>query len=158
MKGKMDNAFDKTFESWDFDWNGNYNGFFITSASETNLSYVSSKWNGGISGWNFGYTTGWGWWYGESQNMDAIELNRWGGVEPSLYSHSYTDRKLYLPGEAVYIKSVVRNSENLSIPVNKELTLKVIDPKGKESATSIHKINEYGSITKRIDLEDDAIL
>jgi len=59
MKEKIDNAFDKTFASWDFDWNGNYNSFFITSASETNLTYVSSKWNGGISGWNFGYTTGW---------------------------------------------------------------------------------------------------
>jgi len=158
LKGKIDGAFEKTFESWDFDWNGNYNSFFITSASDTHLSYISSKWNWGIAAWNFGYTTWWGWWYGDSQNMDAIELNRWGREEPSMYSHTYSDRKLYLPGEKVYIKSVLRNSEDLSISSGQEIRIKVLDPKWKELSETTKTINDYGSISETIELSEQALL
>lgn len=158
MKEKVDSVFHKTFASWDFDWNGNYDSFFITSASDTNLSYVSSKWNGWISGWNFWYTTGWWWWYGESENMDEISLSRWDSVEPSLYSHSYADRKLYLPGEQVHLKSIVRNSRDLSIPTGKELQMKIRNPKGEESHNFSLTVNDYGSITRTLELGQDAIL
>jgi len=90
--------------------------------------------------------------------MDAIELSRWGNGEPTLYSHSYPDRKLYLPGEQVHLKSIVRNSKDLSIPVGKELTLKIKDPKGKDAGEFTHQASEYGSITQTLELGQDATL
>jgi len=90
--------------------------------------------------------------------MNEIQLSRWGRAEPELYSHSYPDRKLYLPGEQVHIKSIVRNSQDLSVPVGKQLTLKIKDPKGKDAGEFPLTTNEYGSITRTIALGDDAIL
>ncbi len=90
--------------------------------------------------------------------MDEIELNQWDEAEPSLYTHTYTDRKLYLPGEQVHLKSVVRNSNNLSIPVGKELRYVVKDPKGKDAGEFTLTLNEYGSMTRTITLKQDAVL
>ncbi len=158
MKDAVDDVFWKTFQSWNYDWDGNYDSFFITSASDANLSYVSSKWNGWISPWNFGYTTGNYWWYGESENMDEISLDRWGDIGPEMYSHMYSDRKLYLPGEEVYIKAVVRNSKDLSIPVGKKLRLEVRDAKGDEILSRELTLSEYGSISEKIMLPNTAPL
>jgi len=90
--------------------------------------------------------------------MDKIELSRWGREEPKMYSHSYSDRKLYLPGEQVHLKSIVRNSKDLSIPAGKQLTLKIQDPKGKDAGEFNLAANEYGSITQTIQLGQDATL
>lgn len=157
LKWKIDNAFDKTMDSWDYDWNGNLNSLFVTSASETNLSYVSSKHNGWITPWNFWYSL-WGWWYwARSENADEINLETW-WVEPEMYSHIFTDRKLYLPNEEVNIKAILRNSSDLSIPKNKEVKLIVRDSNNKEILNENIKTSNYGSFSKTIKLNDNSPL
>lgn len=53
LKDKVAAHFQKTLDSWDYGANGKWDSFFVTASSDTNLSYVSSKWNGGITPWNF---------------------------------------------------------------------------------------------------------
>ena len=96
MIKQIKDYFEKTLDSWSYSEDGNWNSFFVTASSDTNLSYVSSKWNGGITPWNFGYTLNSGWWYGEENDKDALVLDAWGEA-PSYIGHSYTDRRLYLP-------------------------------------------------------------
>ncbi len=158
MKWKLDTAFQKTFDSWKYKWEWNYDSFFVTSASETNLSYVSSKWNGGIWPWNFWYTVWWYWWGQRSENEDAIELSSWGSIEPSQYSHTYTDRILYLPGEEVYIKSILRKSTDLSILKGKEIELKIENPEWKDVLNKKLTINDFWSVSDVFQLSSDARL
>ena len=53
LKDKVAAHFQKTLDSWDYGSDGKWDSFFVTASSDTNLSYVSSKWNGGITPWNF---------------------------------------------------------------------------------------------------------
>jgi uncharacterized protein YfaS (alpha-2-macroglobulin family) len=158
LESKVNGAFDKTFVNNGYEWDGKYDSFFITSASDTHLTYVSSKWNGWISPWNFWYTVWNYWWGARSENADDILLQQWGRKEPELYAHMYTDRRLYLPGEEVEIKSILRNSKDLSIPKDKELTLRVQDSKQKQILEIEKTIGEFGSIHETYKLPDDAIL
>jgi len=59
------------------------------------------------------------------------------------YSHIYTDRVLYLPGEEVNIKSVIRKSTDLSIPEDKEFRIIVKNSKQKEILNSRLKLSEF---------------
>jgi len=160
LKGKIDEVFEKTFsDTWSYEYSGNHNSFFITSASDTHLTYVSSKWNGGIWAWNFGYSMWGGWWYGpRNENADEITLSRWDREEPSLYSHLYTDRVLYLPWEDVNIKAILRNSRDLSIPESKQINIKIQDPKWDEMVNKNLTISEFWSITDTFNLWSSALL
>lgn len=153
----IDGAFDKTFEGGSFDREGNDKSLFITASSDTNISYVSSKWNGGISAWNFGYSLS-SYWYDDNEDQDSIKLNRWAEVEPKIYSHSFADRKLYLPWETVHIKSILRDSSNLGIPKNGEYTIKIKNPKGTEVFSNTQKVNAFGWLYAAFDLEKEAVL
>lgn len=155
MKEKADTYFQRSFESYEYDWQGKYNSFFVTSASETNLTYLSSKWNGGIRGWNFGYDVGNGWWYGESENMDSIELNRWEQEEPEYYAHIFPDRKLYLPSEQVHLKAVVRDSRDLNLPVGEVFELTVKSPDGKDFLTENVTLWEFASADYTLNISEN---
>jgi uncharacterized protein YfaS (alpha-2-macroglobulin family) len=74
---------------------------------------VVSTWNDGITGWNFGL-----------KESDYTWDNR------SLYSaYIHTDRRLYLPGETVYIKAIMRkNEKSLTIPENEAFDITITDP------------------------------
>lgn len=160
VSDKLRSTFSKTFESdWSYSWNGLYDTFFITSASDTNLTYLNSTWNSWIAPYNFWYKilSDYYWWE-DKPNQDAISLDRWGSVEPDYYSHIYTDRLLYLPWETVNIKSVIRKSSDLSILENKEVELVVTDSKNKEILKETLKISEFGSISKSLNLDDNAVL
>jgi len=157
LKDKINGYFDRTMEWWDYSYNWNLNSFFITSASETNLSYVSSKHNGWITAWNFGYSI-WSWWYwNRSENVDKIELQRW-WEEKEILSHIFTDRKLYLPAEKVEIKAILRKSSDLSIPRWKKVNLVVRDPQWKDLLNTDIKINDFGSINYWLKLTKESIL
>ena len=156
LKWKIDDAYNRTFDSYDYFWDWDLNSLFVTSASKTHLSYVSSKHNGWITPWNFGYSVS-NWWYNTSENQDEITIKKWGS-EPKIYSHTFTDRKLYLPNEEVHIKSILRNSEDLSIPRWEKINLIVKDSKWKELLNSDFKISDFGSINHTLKLSKSASL
>jgi len=45
LKWKIDWVFNKTFQSWDYKYNGINDSFFVTSASKNYLTYNHSQWN-----------------------------------------------------------------------------------------------------------------
>ncbi|MDD3646175.1 MAG: MG2 domain-containing protein [Candidatus Gracilibacteria bacterium] len=155
IKDKIPDLFERTFNNdWEYDWTGIYNSLFIKASSNDYISYNSSKWNAGIAPWNFGYKVGSTW----GQTGDDVILDRWGQIEPVFYTHTYTDRILYLPSEQVNFKTIVRNSSDLSIPENKSFTVSIMDSNGKEVYNKQLKINEYGSIFDSLTLSQDAPL
>ncbi|MDP2090984.1 MAG: alpha-2-macroglobulin family protein [Candidatus Gracilibacteria bacterium] len=154
LKQKVSDAFMRTYsEDWEYDWEGLYKTFFVISSGANNLSYVNSTWNSGIAPWNFGYTVPTGYWEQDKNlDQDAIQLDKYSIAEPEYYSHIYTDRMLYLPGETVNIKGVLRNSKDLSIPNGKIANLKVTDGLGKEIVNKEVKVSEYGSISDSLNI------
>ncbi len=155
LKDKVWDAFLRTFDQpWDYDWEGIYRTFFVKSASDKNLSYINSTWNSWIAPWNFWYTVSNWYWYDTQENQDAIILDRYSMAEPDYYSHIYTDRLLYLPWETVNIKTLVRDSKDLSIPEAKDFTLKVSDSNGKEILSKEYSTSEYGSFSDSLKLPD----
>lgn len=152
LKDKVPEYFYRTLDNdWDYDWSGIYNSFFIRSSSANFLSYNSSKWNAWIAPWNFGYKV----WSSWEQSWDEVVLNKWWQIEPEYYSHTYTDRVLYLPAEQVNFKTIVRNSSDLSIPKNKNFSISIMDSNWKEVYNKSLKTNEYWSIFDTITLWQD---
>ena len=167
LKGKVGDAytiFQRTFEDeWQFDWEWLHSTFFVTSNSDKNISYLNSTWNAWIAPWNFWYSVP-TWYYSgeEEQNQvndqNDIELDRYNMAEPDYYTHVYTDRMLYLPWETVNIKSVIRKSADLKIPLDKKVVLQINDSNGKEIVNKELKISEYGSISDNMSIPEAAVL
>jgi uncharacterized protein YfaS (alpha-2-macroglobulin family) len=67
------------------------------------------------------------WYDSANTNGDQLSVNQWNGDDISFSSHVFTDRVLYLPGETVSIKSIIRNSIDLSAPKNKKFTITITD-------------------------------
>lgn len=153
LKSKVDDYFNRTFEDvWEYDWNKMYRSFLVKSYSEDNMSYLVSTWNSWIAPWNFWYTTDYT--YDENQ----ISLQRWWDTQ-KYYSHIYTDRKLYLPGEQVNIKLVLRNANDLSIPKSDEtFKLKISNPKWEDIFDKEIKLNEFWSYSDSLSLRADFTL
>jgi len=153
LKSKVDDYFNRTFEDvWEYDWNKMYRSFLVKSYSEDNMSYLVSTWNSWIAPWNFWYTTDYT--YDENQ----ISLQRWWDTQ-KYYSHIYTDRKLYLPGEQVNIKLVLRNANDLSIPKSDEtFKLKISNPKWEDIFDKEIKLNEFWSYSDSLSLRADFAL
>lgn len=153
LKDKFPNVFDKTLANyWDEQNNEKYNSFFVMSSSKTNLSYVNSRFNGWIEPENFGYKIGW------SSKDDEIKLAAWGRIGKEMYSHIFTDRVLYLPNETVYVKGVLRNSNNLSIPEWEKISLMISNPKWEEIINKELIVNEFGSISYPFKLNEESTL
>lgn len=126
---------------WDYEWR--YNSFVAISKSGNHFGYVVSTWNDGITGWNFGMKESDYWWNNSSPY--------------SAYVH--TDRRLYLPGETVHIKAILRKNESsLTIPENETFEITINDPEWKVVSTTRVKSNAYGSITSSLNIGKDAPL
>lgn len=156
LKWIVDNYFDKTNQNYDYKYSWIDDSFFITSASNTNLSYLKSTWNSWISPENFWYKI-WSWWT-NSNAWDDIILNPWSEEEWKYYSHTYTDRVLYLPWEEVNIKSIIRESKKLKIPENIEFKIVVKDSKNKEIFSKNLKANSFWSIYTKLKLDNSSPL
>lgn len=102
-----------------------------------------STWNDGITGWNFG--------------MKDSDYS-WETRSPyTAYTH--TDRRLYLPGDTVHIKSIIReNNTTLTIPEGKAFDITVTDPRGKIITTKRIKANAWGSIATSIEIDKQGTL
>ncbi len=102
-----------------------------------------STWNDGITGYNFGI-----------KDSDYSYSTR------SQYtSYLHTDRRLYLPGEKVYIHAILRkNDTSLTIPTDTSFDLIISDPMGRELKRTTLKSNEFGSLSTELSLSQDAPL
>lgn len=146
---RINDYFYRTFaQEWDYNWSGLYKSFFIESAGNGYNSFLTSTWNAGIEPWNFGYTTDW------SSDENQLQLYPWGELR-TYNAHIYTDRRLYLPWEEVNIKTIVRNATDLSIPEWTEFKLTVNDSKWEEVLSKTFKVNEYGSHSETLKLNQD---
>jgi len=131
-------------------WDGETMALVVTADSDEHLTYVSSTFDDGIANWNFGYEPTSAWGYGSSGSEND-------GQKYS--SHLYTDRKLYLPGETVYIKSVLReHAKTLSIPEGVTFQMELKDPEYKVIFTEEFSVNEFGSFGKDYEIGEDAKL
>lgn len=96
------------------------------------FGYVVSTWNDGITGWNFGL-----------KDSDYSWETR-----PTYSAYIHTDRRLYLPGETVYVHAIVRkNDTTLTIPKDTSFAVQVTDPMGAELKKVIIKPNDFGTIS-----------
>ena len=139
------NAYESSTENnwWD---DSKSDSLVITASSNNNLTFVSNKWNDGIANWNFGY------------NPISIWDSRKG--ESNLMAHFFSERKLYLPGETVYLKAIIRKlKKTLDIPSkNKSFLIKIVDPEGSEILNETFHVNDYGSIFKEFKIDKNATL
>lgn len=102
-----------------------------------------STWNDGITGWNFGL-----------KDSDYAWDTR-----PMYSAYVHTDRRLYLPGEKVYVHAILRkNDANLTIPTGTSFTIQVTDPMGAEVKNIVMKPNEYGTLSFDFMLDKEANL
>lgn len=131
-----------SFESW-WEYEGRYDSFLVQAKNGERLGYLVSTWNDGITGYNFGM-----------KDSDYSYASR------SKYtSYLHPDRKLYLPGEKVYIHAIIReNSTSLQIPKDKNFDLVISDPMGKEMKRVTMKPNEFGALATDFMLPKDAPL
>lgn len=127
---------------WDsYEWR--YNSFIATSVSDGHFGYVVSTWNDGITGWNFGL-----------KDSDYSWETR-----PKYSAYIHTDRLLYLPGEKVYVRAILRENDTaLRIPSDTNFLVKVTDPIGTEIKNITMKPNEYGTISFDLSLDQEASL
>ncbi len=146
QKDKIDldgnSPYNFTSEWWgDYEWR--YNSFVAVSRWSGHFGYVVSTWNDGITGWNFG-----------------MKESDYGWDNRPLYSaYIHTDRRLYLPGEAVHIKGILRkNEKSLTIPENEIFDIVITDPEWKTVSSTRVKANAYGSITSTLNIAKDASL
>jgi alpha-2-macroglobulin len=128
---------------WYGDYEGQYQSFVATSAGDGHFGYVVSTWNDGITGWNFGL-----------KDSDYSWETR-----GAYTSYLHTDRKLYLPGEKVYVHAIIRaNDSALTIPSDQSFTLRVTDPIGTEIKAVVLRPNEFGTISTEFDLGKNTTL
>ena len=136
------NPYNFTSEWWgDYEWR--YNSFVAVSRWDGHFGYVVSTWNDGITGWNFG-----------------MKESDYGWNDKSLYSaYIHTDRRLYLPGETVYIKGIIRKNESsLTIPENELFDITISDPEWKTILNSRVKANAFGSIATNFKITRESTL
>jgi uncharacterized protein YfaS (alpha-2-macroglobulin family) len=130
------------FDSW-WDYEGRYDSFLVESRWSGRLGYLVSTWNDGITGYNFGI-----------KDSDYSWASR-----PDFSAYLHTDRKLYLPGEKVYVHAIIRKNDSaLTIPSDQIFDVVISDPLGREVKRSTMKTNEFGSLSLEYDLTKDAPL
>src|SRR5690606_30690064 len=113
------------FDSWYAD--PQHRSILVVASDGNHLSYVVSKWNSGIADWNFGY---------QPEQYDPT--GKYSG-------HMYTERKLYLPGEVVHFKAIVReNASTLEIPDGKSFLLSITDPNYQVMSEKTIPVNDFG--------------
>lgn len=125
------------------DYEGRYSSFIATASGSGHFWYVVSTWNDGITGWNF-------WLKEYDYSWDS---------RPPLSAYIHTDRRLYLPGDKVYIHAILRkNDTKLTIPVDTPFQARITDPLWTIVKEWTYKANDYGSIAFDFTLPTDAHL
>lgn len=142
----LNKYFDDAFKNAYQDYRDNYSWFFIKAYDENHLSLNSSRWNAGLTDYNLGYTQ----WWSEDKNTQTI--SPW--QTPRTKSHTFTDRKLYLPWEEVFIKSIIRTA-NLEIEENKDIEIKIFNPSSDEVFTSSKQTSEFWTISTSFPLSEN---
>lgn len=78
-------------------------------------------------------------------NTDNLVLAQW-NQEWWYNAHLFAERVLYLPGETVMIKGVIRKNSSLAVPTGEKFTLIITDNEGREIQRNTLVANEFGSI------------
>ena len=75
-------------------------------------------------------------------------------------SYTHTDRRLYLPGDTVYIHSIIRDYTDrlISPPLDRTYAIVIFDPNGKEVSRVLLKASDFGSLSDTWKLPLDAPL
>lgn len=129
----------EAFNSWYDD--PSHRSLAITANNDDHLTYVVSKWNSGIAGWNFGF---------EPRSWD---------VGSQYSAHLVTDRMLYSPGETVHFKAIIReNADQLRIPTGTDFELTLYDGEYNTVFQKSIQLNDFGSYLEDIELGEDAAL
>ena len=99
-------------------------------------------------------------WILARHGADAAIITPWGYgfmEEPpnDLRGYVYTDRPVYRPGHTVHIKAVVRREkgDDLILPDDKNLQIKVTDPDGKTVLTQTASVTAHGTVAADLNLE-----
>lgn len=134
-----------------------YKTLFVSSSSQTNLTYNSSKWNSWIELWNFWYDKEKDVWF--FPNRDNYSSEYIHNIDESYKLHSYADRKLYLPWEFVHLKTIVRKVSNLWVPDEwKEFEYNIYSPDGEKAFSWVATLNEFWSFSVSYKIPKDAEL
>jgi alpha-2-macroglobulin len=130
------NPYNLAFQSW-WNYEGRYDSFLVESRGGGHLGYVVSTWNDGITGYNFGIPE-----YDYSWQSRALYT-----------TYIHTDRKLYMPGEKVYVHAIMRkNGETLEVPKDTDFEVVISDPSGREVKRTTLRTTPYGSLAFAYDL------
>jgi len=112
---------------------------FVGEAGTDNYGVVMSRWNEGVSAWDFGLRS---------------ETYR----EP--YSgYFFTDRPIYRPGQTVYWKGIIRTADDVQyrVPrVGEEVTIVIRDDMGTELHQGEHALSDMGTIDGALELSENA--
>lgn len=113
---------------------------------EVGFGVASSQWNGNVSPWKFGLDVGY-------------------SRPPSLFAYLYTDRPIYRPGDTVYYKGIVRDTNygRYALPeASRTLQLNVstafyFEEGGYEETITV-ELDELGTFSGELVLPDDVSL
>ena len=142
IDGYDSNPYGLAFDSW-WDYEGRYDSFLVESRSSDRLGYLVSTWNDGITWYNFGI-----------KDSEYSYSSR-----PEFTSYIHTDRRLYLPGEKVYLHAILRkNDASLTLPQENIFDLVISDPLWREVKRSTLKPNEFWSVFVEYDIPKEGSL
>jgi hypothetical protein len=80
-------------------------------------------------------------------------------VQPRYALYLYTDRNLYLPGQEVYVKGLIRQDDDAvldMVPENTPVILRLLDAEGKTVQTLSLGTNSFGAVDGRFTLSHQA--
>ena len=133
----------KKFQSSNNEWNPE---FWVTATKEGDFTFLGSNWNSGLAPWNFGIN------------------DEFRGPEQAEYvmdAYLYTERQAYRPGDTVYFKGLARLRDKngiISIPKDFEVNVIVEDANYNEIYNKTLQLNEYGSFSDTLPIEEGAAL
>jgi uncharacterized protein YfaS (alpha-2-macroglobulin family) len=105
------------------------------------LALCSSRWNKGITSWDFG--------------MRQDE-----GEDGASAAYIYSDRPIYRPGQTVYFKSIVRDDDDgrYALLDQETVPVSILDSQGNELFADELPLTEFGTIHGELELTESAPL
>lgn len=127
--------------------NNKYNPeFWVTATKDGDFTFLGSNWNNGLQPWNFELPT----------NFHGPEEGDY-----ELDAYLYTERQAYRPGDTVYFKGLTRIRDKngiISIPNNFDVNVTIEDAKYNEIYNKTMSINEFGTFSGELPVDDEASL
>jgi uncharacterized protein YfaS (alpha-2-macroglobulin family) len=107
---------------------------------QDDFSLAFDDWNGGIQAYDFNLSTE----YSPKGNRGYL----------------YTERPIYRPGQTVYFKGILRYDDDAhySLPTEKNVTVLIQDPQGKEVYKQSLALNDMGTVNGELVLAGEAAL